>query len=480
MGFNLDDDFRRSVASELDRPAVVGPGPEDVLTYAGLDNLIERFAGRFAGVGPGSCVGVHVPSGIAYIAATYAAWRRGACAVPIPTELAVPEKTDLLRSVAIDFVVSSPATAGFLAECSPSDEIALPESLSLYSIRRLREPPPGFVALNPAFVRFTSGTTAAAKGVVLSHETIRDRVQAANAVLRIGPEDRVVWLLSMAYHFAVTVAGYLSHGAALVLPGNNFAGAVLSAARDHRGTLMYGSPAHYARLAAAPDAGPLPDLRLAVSTTAPLTRETGNRFRERFGLPVTQALGVIEVGLPFINVDFAADRPEAVGRLLPAYEMRLTDVGFGGPKLLALRGPGMFDAYYDPWQPRATADGWFVTGDVAEVLADGCVVLRGRATDVISVLGMKFFPQEVEAVLGTHPAVEACCVSADPDPRMGAIVRAAVVLRPGVSDSPTATTLTEWCRPRLAEFKVPQRVEFVSTLPRTASGKLLHRPGGST
>jgi long-chain acyl-CoA synthetase len=486
MGFNLDDVFQQAARERPNAPAVLGPSSGDALAYAGLDDLIDRFAAKFAwaGVEPGTCVGVHAPSGAAYIAATYAAWRCGACAVPVPVELAAPEKDRILRSVAIDFVVSPARTAGFLADYRAGNEVGLPEALSVYPVRRLREVPPGFAALNPAFVRFTSGTTAAAKGVVLSHETIRDRVRAANEALRVGPGDRVVWLLSMAYHFAVTIAGYLSRGAAVVLPANHFADAILSAARRHGGTMIYGSPAHYAWLAAHAAAAPLPDLRLVVSTTAPLAREVGERFRARFGVPVTQALGVIEVGLPFVNTDFATERCDAVGRVLPAYELRLTDAGFGGAKLIAVRGPGMFDAYYDPWRPRAEVldDGWFTTGDVGEVLADGCVVLRGRVTDVINVLGMKFFPQEVEAVLAAHPAVEAACISARPDARLGEAVHAAVVLRPGLAHPPSAAALIDWCRPRLASAKVPQRVEFVTALSRTASGKPLRRSlaGGAT
>jgi long-chain acyl-CoA synthetase len=481
MGFNLDDVFRRTARLQPTRPAVLGPGSQDALAYAGLDDLIDRFAAKYAwaGVGAGACVGVHAPNGAAYIAATYAAWRCGACAVPVPAELAAPEKERILRSVAIDFVVSPSKSAGFLAQCRNGDPVEVPQGLAVYPLRRLREAPPGFVALNPAFVRFTSGTTSAAKGVVLSHETIRDRVLAANDVLNVGPDDRVVWLLSMAYHFAVTVAGYLSHGASIILPVNNFADAILAAARAHRGTMIYGSPAHYGWLAAAPSAAPLPDLRLAVSTTAPLGPETGERFRNRFGVPLTQALGVIEVGLPFINTDFAADRCDAVGRVLPAYELRLTDAGLGdGLKLIALRGPGLVDAYYDPWRPRSEVapDGWFTTGDVAEVLPDGCVVLRGRVTEVINVLGMKFFPQEIEAVLAEHPAVESACASARPDPRMGEVVHAAVVPRPGAASTPSATELIDWCRARLASAKVPRRIEFVAALPRTASGKVLHRP----
>src|SRR5262249_11819852 len=141
-------------------------------------------------------------------------------------------------------------------------ELALADGLALYPVRRRCAVPAGFSSLNAAFVRFTSGTTATAKGVVLSHQTIRDRVNAANEVLHISAEDRVVWLLSMAYHFAVTIVGYLSNGASIIVPANNFADAILSAARNHRGTFVYGSPAHYDWLSAAAGAAPLPNLRL--------------------------------------------------------------------------------------------------------------------------------------------------------------------------------------------------------------------------
>src|SRR5262249_7833707 len=152
----------------------------------------------------------------------------------------------------------------------------------------------------------------------------------------------------------------------------------------------------------------LPGVRLAVSTTTGLRRPTAETFHRRFGLPVTQALGIIEVGLPFINVDFAADRAEGVGRVLPAYRLR-TDAGGLGPHMqeILLAGPGFLDAYYEPWRSREEImpDGWFRTGDVGELDGDGCLFLRGRTKDLIDVLGMKFFPQEVEAVLLSHQGV---------------------------------------------------------------------------
>ncbi len=479
MRLNLYDLFRRTVHRQPERPAVLGPGRDEALTYAALGEAIREAGGRLAaaGVGPGACVGLHCRSGVSYIVATYAAWQRGACVVPLPVELAPPEKEQVLGTVALDFVVSPAAAAGFLAPYRRGPAVEVWPGTRVYPVTPQRDHPPGFAALNPAFVRFTSGTTATAKGVVLSHETIHERIHAANAMLGLGPTDRVVWLLSMAYHFAVSIVSYLSFGSGVILPSNSFAQAVLESARRHRGTVIYGSPAHYARLVSAPAAAALPELRLAISTTAALDRDTAERFHARFGLPLVQALGIIEIGLPLINTDFAAERPEAVGRVLPAYELRLEDVGLGGNlREIVVRGPGLLDAYYEPWRPRAAllADGWFRTGDVAEAHADGCVFLRGRSKELISVMGMKFFPQEVEAVLAAHPAVGGARVFARPDPRLGEVPEAEVVLRPG-APAPREEELLGYCEKRLALFKIPRRIAVVAALPRTASGKVLHR-----
>jgi long-chain acyl-CoA synthetase len=478
MPLNLDEVFRATARRQPGHPACIGPG-DDVLTYAAADEAIGRAAACLAaaGVGPGACVGLHCPSSVTYILATYAAWRCGACVVPIPTELTRPEKEQILRTVAIDFVISPPSRSAWFAPHQYGSAAVLGPAASVFAVTPLRERPREFVQINAAFVRFTSGTTATAKGVVLSHQTIHDRIHAANEVLGIGRDDRVVWVLSMAYHFAVSIVAYWSFGAAVVLPRDHFAHAILTAAAQHCGTLIYASPAHFTWLAHASEAAPLPDLRLAIATTAAVDPGTAAAFRARFAMPVVSALGIIEVGLPFINVAGSAEQPEALGKVLPAYELRLADAGLGaGVGEILLRGPGLIDAYYEPWQPRAAIlrDGWFHTGDVAAMDVDGRVHLRGRLKDVINVLGMKFFPQEVETVLCAHPAVESACVVARPDERMGEMPEAKVVLRPGQTRV-TERELRAYCEKQLALFKLPQRIEFVDALPRTASGKVLRR-----
>lgn len=475
---NLYDQFCRTARRQPDRPAILGPAPGDRLTYGQLHEAVAAAGavlGR-AGVGPGSCVALHAPSGAAYIILTYGVWSRGGCVVPIPVELTPPEKERISRDIALSQVAWVGREPGFVGPVARGTPVEILPGVQATAVRPLCEPPAGFGRIGAAFVRHTSGTVGTAKGVVLSHQTVDERIRAANEVLEVGPRDRVLWLLSMSYHFAVSIVCYLTSGAAIVLPPNHLAAGLLRAARRHRATIIYGSPAHYAWLAEAPSGSPLPGLRLALSTTAGLAPQTATVFRQRFGRPVAQALGIIEVGLPFINLAFAAERPTSVGPALPAYRVRLADMGMG-PAVgeIHLSGPGFLDAYYRPWRPRSAVmrDGWFRTGDVGELDADGCLFLRGRSTDVINVLGLKFFPQEVEAVLVAHPAVKEACVIARPHERLGEAPYAQVVrARAG---GPTAAELLAYCRRRLAGFKVPQEIEFVASLRRTASGKVLHR-----
>jgi long-chain acyl-CoA synthetase len=480
MAMNLCDLFYQTVRKQPARPALLGPGADDALSYQELGEAIASAGSQLqrAGLRPGDCVGLHLPSGVDYIIFNYAIWRCGGCVVPIPVELAAAEKEQICRGICLSIVVSARRTLSFLGPLRGSGLADLARGMAAVPVASLRAHPPGFRDLGSAFIRFTSGTTAASKGVVLSHETIHDRIQAANEVLHIGPDDRIIWLLSMSYHFAVSIVNYLSFGATIVLPSNHFAPAIIDSTRGRQGTLVYGSPVHYAWLAECERPAPLESLRLALSTTTALDLRAAEQFHRRFGLPVTQALGVIEVGLPFINIDFAADRPGAVGRALPAYRVRMADVGLGpGLQEVHLSGKGFLDAYYQPWQPRADImpDGWFRTGDVGELDADGCLFLHGRTKDVINVLGMKFFPQEVESVLMSHPRVGAASVFPRGDDRLGEVASARVVVKAGPEGLPSQGELLAYCKERLAGYKVPQLIEFVDRLPRTASGKVLHR-----
>jgi long-chain acyl-CoA synthetase len=479
MTENMSEVLQRVAERAPAHPAIFDG--EATLSYGDLSSRVDTAALALerAGLKPGDTVGLHLASGVDYIVQNYAIWRAGAVTVPIATELANDEKSEILENIALDFVLSAPPVPPRFGERQIVPESTLlGEGVALNRVRAELEHPAGFRDVNAAFIRFTSGTTGQSKGVVLSHRTIAERIQAANDVLAIGPNDRILWLLSMSYHFTVSIVAYLSFGATIVLPRNNLAAAVVEAAERYSGTLLYGSPMHCALLADFPRGKRLPALRVAISTTTAMDPAISARFHDRYGTPIAQALGLIEIGLPCINLEFAGKKPGSVGRVLPAYELRLDDAGFGPHlKEIFFRGPGMLDAYYRPWRPRERIlhDGWFATHDVGEVDADGCLFLRGRSKEVISVLGMKFFPAEVESVLLAHPLVAEAAVYAAPHERSGEVPRARVVARKAADVSALEAQLRKHCAERLAPYKVPERIEFVTALPRTASGKVLHR-----
>jgi acyl-coenzyme A synthetase/AMP-(fatty) acid ligase len=271
----------------------------------------------------------------------------------------------------------------------------------------------------------------------------------------------------MAHHFAVSIVLYLFHGATTVLvpPGN-----LLKPARDQRVTVIYGSPYHFAMLAAEPDAAPLPDLRLAVSSAFALPESTALLFLSKFALPLQQALGIIEAGLPLLNLDSAESNPCSIGKPTPSFQAKL-DEETGE---LLLKGPGMLDAYLSPWQSRESIlqNGWFATGDIAECDAAGRYFLRGRTRTVINVGGLKCFPEEVEGVLRQHPSVAAARVLGRAHPGLGAAPIAEIVLR-DPSQPPSVVDLRRHCQRQLAAYKVPFGYQFVSALPLTSSGKIL-------
>ena len=446
--------FARSSATH---PAVVSP--ELQLTFGELEARMTDCAQRLHAdphwpQQQRPRIGLNAPSGADYIVVALAILQQNACFVPIPHELTASERAHLAKATALDAIVHAQSALEWRVEAVAHDS------------------PPAFdeaelAALNPAFIRFSSGTTGASKGIVISHETLLARITAANAGLCIGPQDRVLWVLPMAHHFAVSIVLYLYHGATTILAPASDPQVMLDMAQAHGATVMYGSPYHYTMLSGMPDAARLGALRLAVSTAFALTQEVAELFAQKTGLHLTQGMGIIEAGLPILNLQHAKDKPTSIGQALPAFEVKLDDGE------LMLRGPGVFDAYLTPWQPRETVlrDGWFATGDIAERDEDGCLYLRGRVRSVINVGGLKCFPEEVEAVLCSHPDVKTARVSARAHPILGAMPVAEII--PQNAESPPAVIeLRKLCQERLSAYKVPLFYTFVSALPLTPSGKL--------
>ena len=424
-------------------------GGEEI-TYGALIERVDTAAVPIA-ASTAARVALDCPNGIAHVVLALAIVRTGKCLVPLASELAAPERERIIRETGVGAIVDA---GGTVREVPVAADRDFEES--------------ALAALNPAFIRFSSGTTGTSKGVIISHESLLARITAANRGLQITPADRIVWILPMAHHFAVSIMLYLRAGATTLIVNSHLAADVLDAGIRHGGTVLYGAPFHHALLAAEGSGRPWPTLRLAVSVAASLPLKTARAFDARFGLPLSQGLGIIEVGLPLLNLLAAREKPGSIGRPQPDFQ---AEIRAGGE--LFLRGPGMFDAYLRPWRTRAELleDGWFRTGDLAEIDADGDFHLLGRSHSVINVGGLKCFPEEIEAVLCDFPGVTAARAFGKENSRFGAVPAAEIEIRDSAK-SPQVSELAAHCRRRLAGYKVPVSFQVVERIARTASGKI--------
>jgi acyl-coenzyme A synthetase/AMP-(fatty) acid ligase len=218
-------------------------------------------------------------------------------------------------------------------------------------------------------------------------------------------------------------------------------------------------------------------VRLALSTSAPIAPAVMERFASTYGVPVGQAYGIIEAGLPCINLGTDGLPASSVGRVVPGYEVAVfAEDGHrqpaGTPGEIGVRGNGLFSAYYAPWVLREeiSRDGWFLTGDVGWVESDGALFLQGRKKAVIFVAGLKFFPEEVEACLNECPGVKESRVFGTPHAHLGQVPHAEVVLDPS---RPPLDTLRAHCARALSSYKVPHEFTIVDAIARTPGGKIL-------
>ena len=466
---NIVDTIREVATHRPEHPAIVVGAGETTrrVGYAALVSAVEEHARelRVSGVLPGDRCGLAAPQGAGFIERALGILAADACLVPMAEEKpdAFARRAHLHHAVLAD---NGEFSFRSFPGVKPVDG----------------EGDAAFRALRPAYLRFTSGTTSQRKGVILGHDRIIERTAAANRALAIGPEDRVLWLLPMAHHFVVSILLYLRMGATILLPPSSLARPVLEFAGQETATVLYASPHHHRMLASDASSLPLATLRLAISTAESLRTDVGQTFAARFGIPLAQALGIMEVGLPVANLENAADKSEALGRPLPDYEVWLRDesghpvTGPTSPERtgeICIRGPGLLDAYLDPWLPAAQileSDG-FRTGDQGWFDPDGDLHLAGRRTNRISMAGMKFFGEEVETVLDAHPEIAESRVFPQAHAHLGEIPVAEVVPR-DPKRPPAARELAEHCRRELPRFKVPREFRVVTELPRTATGKV--------
>jgi len=411
-----------------------------------------------------------------YITASLGILSIHAVIVPISTSLTRTEISLLLERMDVQYFIFDSAVYDEENSEKLEKDPFVKRSFSMIRRELINTAPEGYGEINAAFIRFSSGTTGTSKGVLLSHNTIHQRTAAAQEGLAMAPDDTVLWVLSMSFHFVVSILLFLRHAVTIVICPSPFLETIKTGLEQRRGTFIYALPFHYHLLTVSKDfsSTSLARIRMAVSTAVNLPKSTADSFFNRFGVELTGAYGIIEVGLPFI--DCSGRKAGSVGRALSSFQVRIDKPDEEGIGEIVLKGKGLFDAYFSPWARRSEAldNGWFRTGDVGYLDDEGYLFIKGRAKNVINFSGMKIFPYEVESVLNQHPAISESLVEGVSHAVYGHIPSAKIVLYGNHSpDDALLRDIRRFCYKRLASYNVPKAFDFVKKLDKTASNKVV-------
>jgi long-chain acyl-CoA synthetase len=475
----------RAASTHGARPAFRDSKEE--ISFARLQEESEGLASFLEeeGVGTGDRVALLLRNGVGLARAVCGILARGAVAVPLSPLLKPPEIERCLRAggARIAFVESDlpQASREALAKAGvPPGRIfgggAIPDARHGFT-----EPP-----LDPdraAFDLFSTGSTGYPKRVVRTHAMLAADAEAYQSAARLDPSDAIAGVAPLYHSYGIScvLGSVLRSGASATLFSEFAAEELLREISERRCTVYPGSAFHFSLLAdMTPRAGTdLSSLRLCFSCGLGLPSTVEGRFRARFGVRVHQMYGATECSSATMNIEGDHDRlVESSGRPLQGVAVKIVgedggDARPGEAGEIAVLGPAVARGYADlPDLSREVfRGGWFHSGDLGSIDGSGNLSITGRIKLMINAAGNKVDPLEVERVLCEHPGVAEAAVVGVPGPHALEIVKAAVVRRSGV----TERELREFCRDRLAAYKVPRIFQFVDRLPRSPTGKLLRK-----
>ena len=483
--------LRQAFLRDPSRIALETPhGPP--ISYGELDSLVERCRAGLAarGVNRGDRVLVYVAKSPANVYLYLACLRQGTVYVPVNPAYTPVELEAFVEDAGPRLVICDPHRRREIAELlGGSGSAAEVAALRPDGTVSLTAPPPqdsslagrrGPVGSDPAAILYTSGTTGAPRGAVLSHRALAANALALCRAWRFRPEDALIHALPLFHTHGLFVAlhcALLSGASILFLPAFD-PGAVTRL--WPRATVFMGVPTHYTRLLSDPGLSvrSAAGMRLFTCGSAPLLPQTWEDFRLRSGHRIVERYGMTEVGIITSNPYRGERIPGTVGYPLEGVEIKVAretgaEPGPGATGELLVRSPGSFSGYLaspDETARVMSADGWVATGDLAVLAGDGRVTLVGRSKDVIITGALNVHPPEVEAALNSLPGVVESAVFGAPHPDFGEGVVAAVVWD-GDAD-PAASRLQQALARGLAAYKIPKRILVVECLPRNAMGKV--------
>ena len=517
-----------NLASLLDHQARLTPDRLAVVlrpytfTYAQLDAMASRVAAglRALGLGPGDHIALACPNTPHFPIAYYGILKLGGVVVPLnvllkPREIAYHLRNSDARALLVfEGTAELPMARLARAACTEQDtpgcghlivmtvDPAAPSPVerALTLGQLMHGQPASFLAHatapdDTAVMLYTSGTTGQSKGAELTHFNMTMNAQASRDMLlpalEAGRDGRNVTLITLPlFHSTAQTAqmnAAVSGGWTIVMLPRFEPGAVLRALEAEHVTCWIGVPTMYwtllqhARQEQLDVSRVAASLRCCVSGGAPMPLAVLEDFEKTFNVRVLEGYGLSETSpVACFNQVFKPSKPGTVGFPITGCEIRIVDdedrpLATGQRGEIVIRGHNVMKGYYKDRAATAEAlrGGWFHTGDIGVLDADGYLTIVDRKKDMLIRGGTNVYPREIEEVLMTHPAVSLAGVIGVPDERLGEEVKAFVVLRPGANL--TAEALIAWSKEQLAAFKYPRFVEFRESLPVGATGKVLKR-----
>jgi long-chain acyl-CoA synthetase len=461
---------------------------DERITYAELREQVDRLAGALAarGLTGGAPVALILPNVPAFVVGFLAVLRAGAVVVPLNPHFKEAELEFHFRECGVKAVITD--ADGEPGCRSVAERLDEPPEL-IVDLDSLEDgaPPPAPAADDDAVFQYSSGSTGRPKRVPRSHSHLRAEADAYVSAIGLTGEDSVFCTIALfhTYGMGCCLLASVRSGATLVLFDNpnpfvlQRARALAQIERE-KATIFPGVPFTFRVLAEAPEEADLSSLRHCFSAAAALPRTTFKAFHDRFGVPVRELYGCTEAGCVTVNSD--ADPRGTIGSVgtpIEGVELRIADesgepVEEGRIGEVLIRSAAMTPGYADAEELNAEAfrDGWFRSGDRGRIDDQGRLFLTGRTKRLIDVRGDKVDPVEVEDVLAVHPKVgEVVVVGVASDVPGEELVKAVVVPAGDCQER----ELIRYCRERLADYKVPSRVEFREEIPTGPGGKVLRK-----
>jgi len=474
------------------------------ISYRELDGLANSFANALAklGVKKGDRVALYMTNRPEYVISVYGIARLGAVFTPMNPTYKEGEIEHQLNDAEASVLVVQESLYPLVRTTRPQlpslQEIIMVGQRAEAGTHLFRDlirqsspkhPPP--LTLNwvedLVALPYSSGTTDLPKGVMLTQQNlVANNLQFISSG-RITEQDTMLLFLPF-YHIygMMLVGGGLYAGATLVIMEAFDLERSLMLAQQYGVTLYYAVPPILVALdnSTRLTQFTFPRMRYIMVGAAPLAPDVAQRVQEKIQVPVLQGYGLTEASpVTHLNpVDQGPIKLDSVGVSVPNQEQKIVDLETGERELdvgeigeLYVKGPHIMKGYWKAPEETAHAlhDGWLATGDIARIDRDGYVYIVDRKKEMIKYKGFAVAPAEVEAILFQHAAVADCAVIAKPDPEAGEIPKALVILRPGEEVAPEA--LMEFVESRVAGYKKIREVEFVTSIPKTASGKVLRR-----